>query len=388
VEREPSPRFEVARLFLKLGLTAFGGPAAHIAMMRDEVVRRRQWLDDEKFLDLLGVANLIPGPSSTELAIFLGYLRAGPIGLLLGGVLFILPAMLLVLALAWAYVRFGSLPATGWLLYGIKPVVIGIVAHALWTLGRSGLKSIPAVGLSAAVLIAFLAGANPILLLLGSGVLVVVLRRMDRRWVRNTRSDLSVAPLAIPHATALAVKVGGGVAFSQGTLFLTFLKIGAVMFGGGYVLLAFVQRDFVQHLGWLSDQQVLDAVAVGQLTPGPLFSTATFIGYLTGGLTGAVIATVAIFLPSFIYVAIVFPWVAKLRESPLAGPFLDGVNAGALGLMAATTLALARAAVVDPFTACLALLAYIALARYRVNTAWLVLAGAVVGMSIKSVHIG
>ena len=310
MSRPPGAVGEVTRLFLKLGLIAFGGPAAHIALMREEVVRRRRWVSDERFLDLLGMTNLIPGPNSTEMAIHLGYVRAGWPGLLLGGACFIVPAMLIVLALAWLYVRYGTLPAATAALYGITPVVIAIVLQAMWALGRTAVKGPLPAAVGVVVLGLALAGGNELVLLLGGGVLVMALRAT---WRARSVTAL-VAALGVP-GVALG-QVGAGVATaSLGTLFLTFLKIGAVLYGSGYVLLAFLRRDLVISRGWLTNTQLLDAIAVGQFTPGPLFTTATFVGYLLGGTPGAVAATVGIFLPSFLMVAALEPVIARMRRS-------------------------------------------------------------------------
>ncbi len=379
-ESEQSPRgplAEVAALFLRLGFTAFGGPAAHIAMMRDEVVRRRRWVTEQQFLDMLGVCNLIPGPTSTEMAIYLGYRRAGWRGLVLGGGLFILPAMAIVLAIAWAYVRFGTTPGAAALLYGIKPVIIAIILQALWGLGRAAVKGPLLAGMGVAVTALFLLGANPIALLLGGGA-VAALAYFARHRLEGGGSAAMMLPLSLPSLGSALV--AGGVAFSLGTLFLTFLKIGAVVYGSGYVLLAFLRDDLVNKLGWLTDRQLIDAVAVGQFTPGPLFTTATFIGYVVGGVPGAVVATIAIFLPGFVLIAALYPIAPRLRESPWTGAFLDGVNVAAVGLIAGITVQLGQAALIDVLTVVLAVVAVGVLVRFKVNSAWLVLGGAIVGL--------
>ena len=366
---------EVTRLFLKLGVIAFGGPAAHIALMREEVVRRRKWVSDERFLDLLGMTNLIPGPNSTEMAIHLGYLRAGWPGLLLGGACFIVPAMLIVLALAWLYVRYGTTPAASAALYGITPVIIAVVVQAMWALARTAVKGrlLAAVGVSVLVLALF--GANELGLLLGGGLVVMALRAgAERRRALASR----LALLAVPGAGVPVA--GAAVGVSLATLFFTFLKIGSVLYGSGYVLLAFLRNDFVDRLGWLTDRQLLDAVAVGQFTPGPVFTTATFVGYVVAGWTGAFLATLAIFLPSFVFVAASHPLIPRIRGSRLTSCFLDGVNVAALGLMAAVTWQLARAAIIDAFTAALAIAAGALLLGTRINSAWLVIGGAVAGL--------
>jgi len=365
---------EVAALFLKLGFIAFGGPAAHIALMRDEVVKRRRWVTEQEFLDLLGASNLIPGPTSTELAIYLGYARAGWRGLVLAGGLFILPAALITLAIAWAYVRYGSTPQAEWLLYGIKPVIIAVVAQAIWALGRTAFKGPLYVAIGALVLALYAAGLNVIVLLLGAGVLVMVVR--NARRLRPGNPALALVPLlGAPAVSTMA----SAAAADPVSLFWVFLKIGAVLYGSGYVLLAFLRSDLVVRLQWLTDQQLIDAVAVGQFTPGPVFTTATFIGYLVAGPSGAALSTLGIFLPSFVFVAIVYPFVPRLRGSTFTSAFLDGVNVAAIGLMLAVTWQLARSAVVDWLTAGLALVATVVLLRWRVNSVWLIAGGAAIG---------
>jgi chromate transporter len=368
---------EVAALFLKLGWIAFGGPAAHIALMRQEVVARRKWVTEQQFLDLLGASNLIPGPTSTELAIYLGYARAGRLGLVLAGALFILPAMLLVLAFAWAYVRYGTLPQVAALLYGIKPVIIAVIVQAIYGLLRTAVKNWR-LGLVVVLALAlYLAGLNPLIPLFGLALLVMV---VENRARLAGHVMLAAAPVPIDPGAVAPAAAGG---FSLATLFLTFLKIGATLYGSGYVLLAFLRDDFVRRLGWLTDRQLLDAIAVGQFTPGPVFTTATFIGYLTGGWAGAVVATLGIFLPSFVFVVAVYPLVPRLRASPWTAAFLDGANAAALGLMAAVAWQLGVTSIVDPLTVILAVAAAVLLIRYRTNSAWLVLGGAAAGLIAK-----
>ncbi|MDQ5824303.1 MAG: chromate efflux transporter [Chloroflexota bacterium] len=375
---------EVAALFLKLGSIAFGGPAAHIAMMRDEVVTRRKWVSDQQFLDLLGATNLIPGPNSTEMAIHLGYVRAGWRGLIVAGALFILPAMLIVTCLAWMYVRYGTTPQASWLLYGIKPVIIAVVAQALWGLLTTAVKGTIHAILGGSVLALYLLGFNELLLLFGGGVLVMLLEHGSWAWRSRNRAASFVPLFGI---WPLLAQAGPGLAsFNLWTLFLTFLKIGSVLYGSGYVLLAFLRNDFVERLGWLTNQQLLDAVAVGQLTPGPFFTTATFIGYLLGGIPGALVATLGIFLPSFVFVAISGPFVRRLRRYPWTASLLDGVNVAALGLMAAVTWELGRSALVDALSVAIALIAWIALVRFKVNSAWLVLAGCTIGLVVWALN--
>jgi chromate transporter len=381
----PSPtkpqdgRVELALFFLRLGFTAFGGPAAHVAIMENEVVRRRRWLSPEKFLDLLGAANLIPGPSSTELAIFIGYEQAGWLGLVTAGLCFIAPAAIMVTVLAWAYVQFGSLPQIVGILYGIKPVVIGVVAQALWSLAPKAIKKSLWLGaLGALACAASALDVDALVVLVGAGAASVVVRR-----VRKTGG--------VARGILLGGVTGGGASVAAHVsllaIFLSFLKIGAVVFGSGYVLLAFLRADLVDRLHWLTEQQLLEAVAIGQVTPGPVFTTATFIGYLIGGGWGALLATLGIFLPGFLFVAVTRPLIARIRRSELASAFLDGVNVAALALMAVVTVHLARTALVDWTTVAIAALTGVLLIRFRLNTTWLVVGGAVFGMVAKAVGL-
>ncbi len=376
----PAPRAslrELAALFLRLGFTAFGGPAAHIAMMEDEVVRRRRWIAPDRFLDMLGAANLIPGPSSSELAIFIGYEQAGWRGLLVAGGCFILPAALMTGALAWAYVRFGGLPRTAGVLYGVKPVVIAVVAQALWGLFPKAVKSRWLGVLGALACVAAALDVDPIAVLLGAGAVAALAHRAQRGGGAPTAALLPGLGSLWGGAPAAA---GAATPAGLGMLFLTFLKIGAVVFGSGYVLLAFLRADLVDRLHWLTESQLVDAVAVGQVTPGPVFTTATFIGYLVGRAPGAVVATVGIFLPGFAFVAAIRPIVSRVRRSAAAGAFLDGVNVAALALMAVVTVQLARAAIVDALTIALAVASAVLLLRFRVRSTWLLLGAALVGL--------
>ncbi len=373
---------EVARLTFKLGLTAFGGPAAHIAMLHNEVVERRKWMTDQHFLDLMGATNLIPGPNSTEMMIHTGYVRAGWLGLIVAGVCFITPAFLMVVALGWAYVTYGTTPAAEGLLYGIKPVVIAIVLKALWGLGKKALKGPLTVAAGLVVLGLYFLNVDTVLLLIGGGLLVMLIingRRLLGHEKDSTAVMIPLLGMSVPAVVAAVVPV------TLGGIFLTFLKIGAVLYGSGYTLLAFLNADFVVRLGWLTTQQVVDAVAVGQFTPGPVFTTATFVGYILGAqhglaLPGALLATVGIFLPAFLFVGISSPLIPRLRQSPWAGAFLDGVNATALGLMAAVTIQLGIAAYVDVITVVLGIIAAVLVLRYNVNSTWLILGGAAVGL--------
>lgn len=365
---------ELARLFLKLGFLAFGGPAAHIAMMRDEVVSRRRWMDDQEFLDLVGATNLIPGPNSTELAIHLGRVRAGWRGLVVAGACFIVPAALIVLVLAVLYDRYGSTPEVGSLLYGIIPVIIAVIAQALWGLLRTAVKGPLTATVGAAALVFYMLGVGEIPLL-AAGAILVLLARVGLRAGAGT---LSVAPLGLPLGL-LQAPAGFGAA----GVFFSFLKIGSVLFGSGYVLLAFLRTEFVAS-GQLTEQQLLDAVAVGQFTPGPVFTTATFIGYLLEGLPGAVLATLGIFLPAFVFVALTGPLIPRLRRSPVMSNLLDGLNVTSLALMAGVTWQLGRSAIVDPFSALLAVAALFLLIRFKINAAWLVIGGGVLGLIFGS----
>ncbi len=370
----------LALLFVKLGTTAFGGPAAHVAMMEDEVVRRRGWLTREDFLDYLGATNLIPGPNSTELAMHVGLERRGWAGLAVAGAAFIVPAAIIVGVLAWAYVRFGTLPQAAGLLYGIKPVVIAVILQAVAGLGRTALKSraLWIVGAGAALLFAF--GVNELLVLAMAALACAA-------GQRAASGGVSAAGIALVWPAGAAA--GASVApASLAAIFGVFLKIGAVLFGSGYVLVAFLRADLVERLGWLTERQLLDAVAIGQVTPGPVFTTATFIGYILGGVPGAAVATIAIFLPAFIFVAASGPLVRRIRSSQTAGAALDGVNVASLALMAVVTIQLARTALVDPLTIALALASAGLLIRYRVNSAWLVLGGAAVGLARTMVWDG
>ena len=375
--KQKTPLRSLAWLFLKLGTIAFGGPAAHIAMMEDEVVRRRQWLSREEFLDLLGAANLIPGPNSTEMAIHIGHRQAGWAGLVVAGVCFIAPAVLIVTAFAWAYVRYRALPEVAGILYGVKPVIIVIVLQALFLLGRTALKT-RFLGVIAVVGVGLtLAGVHELLVLLGGGVSAMAKRLLVERR-HNSISLFSTGTLAMLFQSSAASTVGAA-AFGLWPLFLFFLKVGAVLYGSGYVLLAFIRADLVERWHWLTESQLLDAIAVGQVTPGPVFTTATFIGYVLAGTPGAAVATIGIFLPAFVFVALSGPLVPLIRRSAIAGAFLDGVNACALSLMFVITYLLARSAIVDVITILITLVSIVLLFRFRINSAWLILGGAIVG---------
>jgi len=369
---------ELGLLFLRLGTTSFGGPAAHIALMEDEVVRRRGWLTREQFLDYVGATNLIPGPNSTELAIHIGHARGGWPGLLVAGVCFIVPAALLVTLAAWIYVDYGRLPAVSGVLYGVKPVVIAVVGQALWHLGRTALKSRWLVLLGVASAVAVAAGANELVVLAAAAVSSALVQRSSTAGSASSVVALT-AGATVSTNIAAAAAASAPVGFGLWPLFLVFLKIGSVLFGSGYVLLAFLRSDLVERLHWLSEAQLLDAVAVGQVTPGPVFTTATFVGYVLGGPAAAAVATVGIFLPAFVFVALSGPLVPRVRRSAVAGAVLDGVNVASLALMAVVSWNLGRSALIDAPTIAIACASAVALLKYRVNSTWLIAAGAGVG---------
>ena len=367
------PLRQLAGLFLRLGLTAFGGPAAHIAMMRDEVVERRCWLTDSEFLDLLGATNLIPGPNSTEMAIHLGYRHGRLPGLLLAGTCFILPATLIVGGMAWVYVRFGDMPQVGWVMYGVGPIIIAIVLQALWKLGTTAIKDPLTLALGILSTVLSLAGWNELGLLALGGIVMV--------GTKLKRPSLAVGILTTVCAStaALAQTAAMAIPFTLTRLTFFFLKVGTILFGSGYVLLAFLRADLVERWNWLTDEQLIDVVTVGQVTPGPVFTTATFVGYLLDGWNGATLATVGIFLPGFLFVACSQPLIPRLRASPVTSAVLDGVVVASLGLMAAVTWNLGRSTLVDMPTVGLAAITTIALFTLRPNSTWLVLAGAAAG---------
>jgi chromate transporter len=367
---------EIAKEFLRLGFVAYGGPAAHIAMMEERYVRRRGWLTRERFLDLLGAASLLPGPSSTEVAAYLGEIRGGVAGLVVAGACFILPAAVLVTVLAWGYMKYGTVPQVAGLLFGIKPVVVALIAQAIWNLRRTALKSgwlsvlaIAAIGLA-------VWGASPLIVLIGAGVLWVLIGEGTRL------AQDKAAAIAGVLATGAA---GTSTAIGVLPVFLYFLKVGAVLVGSGYVLLAVLRADLVVKMHWLSDAQLLDASAVSQATPGPFFTVATFAGFVLGGWKGALLATVGMFLPAFVYVRVTAKFLPRLRKSAAASAFLDGVNAAAVALMAVVGWQFARAAIVNMPAILLMIVSAGLVFRYKVNSAWLVLGGAIVGIVLRGI---
>jgi chromate transporter len=366
----------LALSFLKLGFTAFGGPAAAYGMMRQEFVVKNKWVTEDTFLDFLGVANLVPGPNATELAILIGFTHAGWLGMILAGVCYIVPSMLTVLVFAWAYIQFGALPQLEGMLYGIKPVVVAIIISAMWGMLKPRLKDYPGLGVVLVVFVAYLLGVNPILLLLGGGVVMGLIKHVQRPGkVLPLLLIWLYEPMRVLQESTQAAQ------FSLARLFWVFLKAGALMFGSGYVLLAFIHDDLVLRLGWLTDAQLVDAIAIGQVTPGPLSTTATFVGYLLGGVPAAILATVAMFLPSFIFVGVIYFAVTKLRESEQFTGLIDGINFAALGLMAGVTWEIAGTALVDPVTVGIALVALYLLLRYELGAPWLILGSAAVGLA-------
>lgn len=367
---------EIATVFLRLGIVAFGGPAAHIAMMEEELVQKRKWVAREQFMDFLGATNLIPGPNSTEMALHLGFTRGGLAGLVISGVCFILPAALSVLVLAVLYARHGQVRELTGVMDGIKPVVMAVILQALLRLGKTVIKGPLALGAAVLAVGLNLLGISEIPLLLLAGAIVMLVENRS-----HLSGRLAAVPLMSPLVPPAAGLSMGTSAASIGTagLFFTFFKIGSFLYGSGYVLLAFLESEFVTRLGVLTNQQLLDAVAVGQFTPGPVFTTATFIGYLLGGYGGATAATAGIFLPSFVLVFFLNPIIPRLRASKWFSAALDGVNAASLALMAVVSVKLGISSVTGWFTAALAALSLLALLRFRINSFYLILAGGLLG---------
>jgi chromate transporter len=372
---------EVIAVFAKMGTISFGGPAAHIALMERELVQQKKWLDRQTFLDLLAVSQLIPGPNSTELAIHIGYRRAGWFGLLAAGVSFILPAMLLVAALAFVYEKYALLPMMQHVMYGIKPVIVAVILHALWLLAKTAVKNRSLAILALAAFAALWFGVHELLVLPAVALLYWLQQTVGDASARLRSSGWALLPLTVwASSTVAPAKIQDPFSMSQ--MFWVFLKIGAVLYGSGYVLLAYLQADFVERYGALSAQQLLDAVTIGQFTPGPLFTTATFVGYLLHGFPGAWLATVAIFLPAFIFVALLSPWTANMRANRHVSLALDGINVASLAFMGVVTVVLGRDVLLDPLSVGLTCAALFVLLRYQWNSAWLVLAGAVCGVGI------
>lgn len=379
---ERTPLGEIARLFFRLGATAFGGPAAHVAMMRDEVVTRRAWMTDGEFLDLLGATNLIPGPNSTEMAIHVGWARRRWAGLAVAGLSFLVPATLLTAALAWAYVRYGTRPEASWLLYGVKPVVLAVVVQAIAGLAPRAARTWPLRVLGLASAAASFVGVHELAVLFGAGLLVLAARAAATARPPGSGTPAAALGPLLPLASAALSLPAAAATATLPAIFWLFCRTGAVLFGSGYVLLAFLRADLVTRLGWLTEAQLVDAIAAGQVTPGPVFSTATFVGWILAGPGGAAAATAGIFLPAFLFVALSAPFVPRLRASPTAAALLDGVNVASLALMAVVTARLAPAAVVDLPTGLLSGVAAVLLLRFRTNSTWLILGGAALGAII------
>jgi chromate transporter len=349
---------------------------AHIALMEDEFVRRRGWLSREEFVDRVGAVNLLPGPSSTEMVIYLGYLRGGFPGLLTAGAAFIFPSAVMMLAMGWIYVRYGALPQIAGVLWGVKPVVVILIAQAVWSLGKTVLKSRELMVIAAIVLGLAAMHVATLALLIGTGVAWIVANRFGQK-----RAGAGTAAIGAFSVAGSAVAAAAGITLTG--VFVYFLKIGGLLFGSGYVLLAVLREDLVTRMHWLSEMQLLDAVAVSQATPGPFFTVATFLGYVLSGWRGAGLATVGMFVPAFLYVAVTAGVLSRMRKSPTAGVFLDGVNAAAVALMAFVGFQFAREAVLTPLAAMIAAVSAILLLRYRVNSGWLVLGGAVCGLIVR-----
>lgn len=370
---------DIIGVFLRLGVTGFGGPAAHIALMRDEFVRRRQWMEDDEFLEMVGIANLIPGPNSTELAMHIGARQAGRKGLFVAGVCFIVPAVVIVAFLAWLYAEYSTDPAVVDIRYGVLPVIIAIIAHALTGLSRATVTSIRNGAIACTAFAAYLFSIHELIILVVAGALAITWSHIDSAW--RHRGDIGGSPLLFGVALLPLVATGSDKDASLWRLFLVFLQVGAVLYGSGYVLLAFLENQFVNELGWLTSQQLLDAVVVGQVTPGPLFSTATFIGWQVAGVWGSIVATVGIFLPSFVFVAllvVIVPWVKRHVNVQL---FVNGVTIASLGLMAGVLVDLSNDALVDPFTVVIAACSLGALLITKLNTTWLISAGVLIGVA-------
>lgn len=374
---------EVAFLFLKLGITAFGGPAAHIAMMEDEVVKRRGWISREKFLDLLGATQMIPGPNSTELAIHIGYARGGWPGLIAAGICFILPAVCMVTALAWFYVRYQSLPQMQAVLYGMKPAVLAVILLAIWRLGRNAVKTKGLALAFCAALFFYFSGIHELIVLFATAAVLSAAEETSRFFKGRPKPGFGLFAW-VPASFFIHAEAAPAAAVSLHGIFMSFLKIGSVLFGSGYVLLAFLKSEFVERFHWLTETQLMDAVAVGQITPGPLFTTATFAGYLMAGFPGALAATIAIFLPAFIFVALSGPLIPKLRNSRIAGKFLDGLNAASLALMAGATIALSHDALRDIPCRAMAGAALILLVFFKVSPSWLIPLSGLLGIGIRT----
>lgn len=363
---------EVATVFFKLGLIAFGGPAAHVAMMEDEVVTKRKWMTREHFLDLMGATNLIPGPNSTEMTMHCGHERAGWKGLFVAGLSFIFPAVVFTTILAYLYVSYGKLPQIEPFLYGIKPAVIAIILSAIFKLGKKALKNWQLAVIGIATVIASLCGINEITIILAGGFIGLLCLGIPQ--MADKKLSVLIPAFLIPSGIALTKTV------TNTKLFFVFLKVGAILFGSGYVLVAYLDAELVEKLGWLTKSELLDAIAIGQFTPGPVLSTASFVGYQVNGIWGALAATLGIFLPSFLFVLILNPIVPRLRKSKLASGFLDAVNISAVGIMIGVTYRLSEEILINWQSITIALISMVLVFYYKkLNAFWIVIIGAVLG---------
>jgi chromate transporter len=371
---------DIARLFLRLGFTAFGGPAAHVAMMQREVVERRGWITRERFVEMLGLVNLIPGPNSTELAIELGAELGGRAGLLVAGACFIGPAFLIVLGIAALYAAYGARPDLAAALAGMKPAAVAVVAHVVYKLAGSYVRRPFFLLLMVVVLAASLLGVHQLLLLLLAGAAGIFFERRRSSGDGNAspRRSLRSFRRSLFGLVASSSMLGAFAAPGIGSIFLYFLYIGSVLYGSGYVLIAFLQHDLVESLGWLTRRELLDAIAIGQVTPGPVFTTATFVGYLLGGVGGGIVGTLGIFLPSFLFILLLRRILPHLRSYTWFGGFLEGVNVAAVALIVAALIDLGGGALVDPLTWGIALVSFVILLTTKLNPSWLFLAGAIV----------
>ncbi len=364
---------EVASVFFKLGCFAFGGPAAHIAMMEQEVVERRKWMTREHYLDLIGATNLIPGPNSTEMTMHCGHERAGKAGLFVAGICFIVPAIVITGLLAWLYTKYGELPAVAPFLVGIKPAVLAIIAQAVLKLGKKAVKNTELIILGIAVVLACLLGAHEVLVLLVAGVLGAVYFN----WRKKTALQFNpLMALVLGQAATPFLKIGSV------KIFLTFLKVGSILYGSGYVLFAYLDAELVAK-GWLSHAQLMDAIAVGQFTPGPVLSTATFIGYQLNGFSGALASSAGIFLPSFLFVLLLNPLIPRLRSSQFFSSFLDAVNVAAVGVMLAVLIQMTSSSLTNWQNIVVALVSLaLVFGLKKISAIWVVVIGAVLGYAL------
>lgn len=367
---------EVALVFFKLGCFAFGGPAAHIAMMEDEIVEKRKWMPRDHFLDLIGATNLIPGPNSTEMTMHCGYERAGRAGLFVAGMAFICPAVVITAFLAYLYVEYGQLPQVEIFIYGIKPAVLAIIASAIIKLGKKAVKGIELVIIGILVLVVSLLGVNEIVALLAAGVLGMLYFYLKSKTLSSLNS-MSPLLLFIGIDTAI-VKV------STLKLFLIFLKVGAILYGSGYVLFAYLDAELVTS-GLLTRAELIDAIAIGQFTPGPVLSTSTFIGYQLSGFTGALVATTGIFLPSFLFVLILNPFVPKMQKSKILRYFLDSVNIAAVAVMLSVLVVMTKDTLVEWQSISIALCAAYLTFKTKISTIWTILIGAILGFLLMTI---